>query len=172
MQTFNMDSDEHQKLYGDPEKIVHYMDYKENRVEDNSRYIPDLVPGILQPLEVLDNNPITDKVLSELDIEKIVSEAEACTKRIEDKQQKDMTHFAEPISSDVLQDYSKHKYTPSTKKKALWASRIFEQWKCIRNYKLKQQGTNLENIITKNLLTMEIAELSQVLSLFLMEISL
>ncbi len=80
-----------------------------------------------------------------------------------------MTYFAEPKSKNIVDDYSKHKFTPSMKK-ALWASHIFNQWKYIHNFKLKQQGTHLENLITQNLLTMDIPQLSTVLSLFLMEI--
>ncbi len=57
---------------------------------------------------------------------------------------------------------------PSTR--MMWAGRIFEQWKCIRNYKLKQQGTDLDRIISGSLLTLEIPELSEALSYFIMEI--
>ncbi len=57
-------------------------------MEDNSTYIPDLVPGMLQPLEVIEDDPLMDKALSELDIEKIVSEAELCTKNFEQQKEK------------------------------------------------------------------------------------
>ncbi len=40
------------KICGDPSKVIQYMDYTENPVPDNCRYILDLVPGLLQPLEV------------------------------------------------------------------------------------------------------------------------
>ena len=164
-----MDSDEHACLYGNPENIVQYMDYQDNAVPDNSTYIPDLVPGMLQPLEVIEEDVISDKDLSELDIEQIVQESEECMKNVHAQSVKQMSCFAEPVSAATASDFSK-KYAPSTKKKALWAGRIFEQWKCIRNFKLKQQGVHLEKLITKNLLTMEILELNEVLSIFLLEI--
>ncbi len=37
---------------GDPAKVIQYMDYQANPVKDNSSYVPDVVPGMLQPLEV------------------------------------------------------------------------------------------------------------------------
>ena len=64
------------KIYGDPEKVIHYMDYTETPAVDNSSYIPDLVPGMLQPLEVYEDDSVSDEVLSNLDIEAIVKEAE------------------------------------------------------------------------------------------------
>ncbi len=42
-----MNSEEDKHIYGDPDKVVQFMDYSENPVQDNSHYIPDLVPGIL-----------------------------------------------------------------------------------------------------------------------------
>lgn len=50
-----MNSEEHDQqiwLYGDPKNVIQYMDYQENPVPDNSHYVPELVPGVLQPLEV------------------------------------------------------------------------------------------------------------------------
>ncbi len=71
----------HKNLYGDPEKIIHYMDYT-NGQADNSWYVPDLVPGVLQLLEIneiIEPDPKTDELLSKLDIEKIVQDAEKMT---------------------------------------------------------------------------------------------
>ena len=163
-------AEEHQKLYGDPEKIVHYMDYTENPPVDNSRYIPDLVPGVLQPLKILDDDPVVDNLISKMDIEKIAQESEQLTAGVQEKVQKDMQCFPEPHNKELLVKYRKKKFAPSTKKKALWAARIFEQWKCICNYKIKQQGTNLDNMIMTILMNMDIPQMSDVLSFFLMEI--
>ena len=61
------------KVYGDPAKIVHYMDFSNEGPEaDNGSYIPDLVPGLLQLLEVYEDQEISDEILSNLDIESIV----------------------------------------------------------------------------------------------------
>ncbi len=60
------------KLMGDPAKVIHYMDYQANPVKDNLSYVPDLVPGKLQPLEVYDDDGISDEFLLNLDIESIV----------------------------------------------------------------------------------------------------
>ena len=70
-----MDSNEQEqnrRLYGDPEKIVHYMDYTNGQL-DNSQYVPDLVPGVLQPLEIneiMEPDLEMNELLSKLDIEK------------------------------------------------------------------------------------------------------
>ncbi len=77
--------------------------------------------------------------------------------------------FPALTEASVLQDFAKKKFAPSTKKKALWAGCIFEQWKCIRNYKLKQQD-KLDEVISTNLNNMEVKELNKVLSYFIMEI--
>ncbi len=122
------------RLYGDPEKIVKYLDYTETPEVDNSRYVPDLVPGILQPLEVneiMEEDPAFDKLLSTMDIEAIVSAAEESTKNVEQQVHKNLNHFPDPVSTDTLSEFSHRKFALSTKKKAMWAGRIFEQWKCI-----------------------------------------
>lgn len=159
------------KGYRDPAKVVQYIDFTENLQKDNSRYVPKLVPGVLQPLEVneiMDDDPAFDALLSNLDIEGIVQQAEKTTKDYESAIQKDYEYFLDPLKSSVLDEFSK-KFAPSTKKKALWAGRIFVQWKCIWNFKLKQNN-DLDNIITTNLINMEIAQLNEVLSYFVMEI--
>ncbi len=157
-------------LYGDLDKIVHYMDYQANPVQDNSRYVPDLVPGVLQPLEVLDEDPVLDEIMSEIDVEAIVKQAEECTADYQKSIEKDYHHFPKPSTEESLSDFTKKKYAPSTRKKALWARCIFEQWNYIHNFKIKQEGTNLEKLITGSLLTMDIPQLCEVLSYFILEI--
>ena len=61
-----MDSDhdnEQHRLYGHPDKVIQFMDYQENPVPDNSWYVPELVPGVLQPLEINEimEDPKTDE---------------------------------------------------------------------------------------------------------------
>ncbi len=154
----SMDNEDHDRLYGNPKNVIQYMDYQENPVPDNSRYIPELVPGILQPLEINEimEDPNTDEWLSNLDIEKIVKQAEESTKDVEEKIQKDMKRFPEPTKPDTLQEFSMHTFSAATCRKAQWASRIFDQWKCIRNFKLKQNNELPEKFIQGTLLNMEI----------------
>ena len=48
------------------------MDYTNGQL-DNSQYVPDLVPGVLQPLEInqiMEPDLEMDELLSKLDIEK------------------------------------------------------------------------------------------------------
>ena len=77
---FNIDKKEqHDQLYRDPVKILHYMDYSANPVADNSKYVPDLVPGMLQPLEIneiMEDDPTLDDMLKNLDIKLIIKSAE------------------------------------------------------------------------------------------------
>ena len=47
-----------------PGQIVQYLDLQS--LPDNSRYVPDLTKGELQPLEVMDEE-IPDEVLSQID---------------------------------------------------------------------------------------------------------
>ncbi len=70
--TVIMDKETHCKLYGDLEKVIQYMDYGANPVPDNLHYIPDLVPGVLQPLEVIEDDPEFDNLLQNLDVEAIM----------------------------------------------------------------------------------------------------
>ena len=58
---------------------------------DNSIYVPELVPGVLQPLEVNEimEDPKTDKWLLTLDIEKIVQQAEQSMKHLDVQQDLD-----------------------------------------------------------------------------------
>lgn len=133
-----MDENTHHQLNSDPDKIVQYIDYQSNPVPDNSHYIPDLVPGVLQPLEVIEEDPEFDSLLQNLDVEALVKEADDYTAKYEASIKKDYHHFPDPSDSTQLGDFSKRKYAPSMRKKVMWAGRIFEQWKCIQNYKLKQ----------------------------------
>ena len=83
----SQDSDMPKHLYRDPNKVIYYMDYEANPVPDNSRYIPELVLGMLQPLEINDimDDPKTDEWLASVDIENIVQQAKASTKDVEKK---------------------------------------------------------------------------------------
>ena len=161
-----MDKEKRNRLYGDPDKVIQYMDYSDNPPKDNS-YVLDLVPGVLQPLEVdeiMEEDPIADKLLSNLDIELIVKNAEQ-------QYEKQMKRFLEPSKSESLTEITKKQYAPSIKRKAYWAARIFDQWKCIWNYKVKQKLDHSEcELIQGTLLNMEINRLSEVLSFFLPEI--
>ncbi len=61
--------------------MVHYLDFSDNPQVDNSQYILELVPGILQLLEINEimDDPVMDNMLSMLDIEKLVQDAEKNT---------------------------------------------------------------------------------------------
>ena len=52
----------------------------------------------------------------------------------------------------------------------MWAGQIFDQWKCIRNYKLKVDSSLTYNEIKTSLINMEVDEMCQTLYLFVMEI--
>ncbi len=55
-------------------------------MQDNSSYVPDLVPGMLQPLEVneiMEDDPAVDDMLKNLDIESIVKSAEESVKNVD-----------------------------------------------------------------------------------------
>ncbi len=131
----DQNKEEQQRIYGDPAKIINYMDYQENPVQDNSRYVPELVPGVLQPLEINEimEDPNTDEWLSKVDIEKIVKEVEESTKHIDPEVSKDFNYFASPIKLDTMQGFKTCMFSASTRKKANWAGHIFEQWKYITN---------------------------------------
>lgn len=100
------------KLYGDPDKVIHYMDYTENPVKDNSSYLLDLVPGMLQPLEVYDDQEeiMSDKILSKLDIEAIVKQAEMFIGTVSmdsPDMEKQMNWFPDPSESAEVKHLSK-----------------------------------------------------------------
>ncbi len=73
----NLSKEDYERLYGKPENVVNYMDYT-NGQEDNSSYIPNLVPGMFQPLEELSDQE-TDEFLKTIDIEALVKQAEQST---------------------------------------------------------------------------------------------
>ncbi len=104
------------------------MDYQENPVADNSHYIPELVPGILQPLEINEimEDPKTDEWLSMVDIEAIVQQAEQSTSNLDPKVSKEMNHFPSPTKKQTLDEFKTCTFSASTRKKANWAACIFE----------------------------------------------
>ena len=61
---------------GTPGGIIEYLDYSDKR--DNSSYVPDLAKGMFQPVEMFDK----DLFLSQINLEKLVQEAEETTKNI------------------------------------------------------------------------------------------
>ncbi len=104
------------KLMGDPVKVIHYMDFQENPVKDNSLYIPDLVPGTLQPLEVYEEDGISNEILLKIDIEAIVKELEGMTGTSSDKKlDKQLKRFPEPTTKEDLSNAMKKSYAESTR---------------------------------------------------------
>lgn len=98
------------KIYGDPEKVIHFMDYTDTLQVDNSSYIPDLVPGMLQPLEVYEDDGISDEVLSNLDIKAIIKQAEismGMPSVDSPEMDKQLKQFPEPSDSSDVQRLSK-----------------------------------------------------------------
>ena len=61
-------------------------------------------------------------------------------------------------------------FNATTKKKAMWAAQIFNQWKCICNYKLKVDDSLKYSEIKSTLLNMNPKEMCETLYLFVMEI--
>ncbi len=59
---------------GTPGGIIEYLDFSEQK--DNGSYVPDLENGMLQPVEIFDK----DLLLSQIDLEKLLQEAENSTK--------------------------------------------------------------------------------------------
>ena len=98
----NLIPEEHVRIYGDPDKIIQFMDYTNGGPPDNSRYVPKLVPGILQPLEELSDTE-TDNFLSTIDIEALIKEAENSTGRLPPPPPpKDLNHFRNPIPQEKM----------------------------------------------------------------------
>ena len=92
-------------MYGDPDKIIHFMDYSNEPPRENCMYILDLVPGMLQPLEIVEDE-VPDEVLSSLDIEAIVKESELCTgTKSEDsaEMKQQLERFPEPTKNDEIE---------------------------------------------------------------------
>ncbi len=132
----DLSKEQYEQLYRKPEQVIEFMDYSND--QDNSRYIPNLMPGMLQPLEEL-SDVETDQFLSTIDIDALVKEAENSTGGIPNPvpAQKDLKCFGKPTSQEDLNKVTNHSFSTATKRKALWAACIFDQWKCIHNYKLK-----------------------------------
>ena len=80
-----------------------------------------------------------------------------------------LKRFPKPAQKDNLNKMTKKSYAESTRKKALWAAQISDQWKCICNFKIKQDPKKGE-LIQGTLLNLDIAPLCDFLCLFLMEI--
>ncbi len=76
---------------------------------------------------MIDEDPQLDSILSNLDVEALVKESENLTKDVDNQMEQQMSRFPKPSSDQVIEEYSKQKFAPSTRKKALWANRIFEQ---------------------------------------------
>ncbi len=68
----NLTKDQHEQIYGKPERIIEFMDYMDGGPPDNSCYIPNLVPSMLQPLEDISDGE--SDFLSTIDIEAIIKE--------------------------------------------------------------------------------------------------
>ena len=114
------EQDQNVHLYGDPAKVIQYMDYSDEKGKlDNAHYIPELVPGVLQPLEINEiiEDDQTDQLLANIDIEKIVQEAEAMTKDTDQQVQKQMQYFPDPLTKDSISDMSKRKFSALMKKR-------------------------------------------------------
>ncbi len=131
----NLTKEDHDRLYGKPENVVHFMDYT-NGQPDNGYYIPNLVPGVLQPLEEL-LDPETDKFLSTIEIEALVKEPENSTGGIPNNPilppaEKDLKYFGNITSAEMLKEVSNHSFSAVTKRKAMWAARIFDYGSAFR----------------------------------------
>ena len=166
----NLSPEERQHIYSNPQQVIQFMDYTDGGPLDNSRYIPKLVPGMLQPLEEFSDEE--DKYLLMIDIEAIVKEAEKTTGGLplQTPSEKDLKRFGEPISKEKRHDVCNKSFSTATKKKALWAGCIFDQWKCIWNYKLKADKSLNYSEIKTSLINMELDQMCDILCQFVMEI--
>ncbi len=75
-----------------------------------------------------------------------------------------------PVTKEQLQDATNKSFSAATKKKAMWAARIFDQWKCICNYKLKVDTSLLYPEINTSLVNMDLQQMCSTLCMFIMEI--
>ncbi len=123
----NLSPEERQCIYSNPQQVIQFMDYTNRGLPDNSRYVPKLVPGMLQPLEEFFDEE--DKYLSTINIEAIVKEAEKTTGGLppQTPSEKDLRRFGEPISKEKMHNVCNKSLSTATKKKALWAGHIFDQ---------------------------------------------
>ncbi len=158
----NLSPEERQCIYGKPDQVIQFMDYTDGGPLDNSRYVPKLVPGMLQLLEEFSEE---DKYLSTIDIEAIVKEAEKTTEGLppQTPSEKDLKRFGKPISKEKMHDVCNKSFSTTTKKKALWARYIFDQWKCIHNYKLKADKSLNYSEIKISLINMELDQMCDIL---------
>ena len=154
-----LSKEQYECLYGKEENVAQYMDYT-NGQPDNSHYIPNLVPGVLQPLEELSD--LGDEYLSTIDIEALVKQAEYSTGGIPQHHgpspapaEKDLKRFGSVTTDETFKEAMNRSFSIATKHKALWAVRIFDQWKCIQNYKLKADSSLTYPQITGTLVNME-----------------
>lgn len=164
----HLSKEDYEHLYGKPEQVVQYMDYSSGD-QDNSRHILNLVPSMLQPLEEI-SDAETDEFLSSIDIEALVKQAEDSTGGIPPPPDKDLKHFGSVTSEEEFKQVTNHSFSAATKWKALWAGCIFDQWKCICNYKLKVDKTLDYPEITRTLINMEVDVICEVLCKFVLKI--
>ncbi len=182
----NLSKEDYERLYGKPENVVNYMDYT-NGQEDNSSYIPILVPGMFQLLEELSDQE-TDEFLKTIDIEALVKQAEQSTGGLPPNHpvpnepavnhsgpnlvpaEKDLKRFSAPSMELDLKEVTNHSFSATTKRKALWAARIFDQWKCIWNYKLKVDKTLSYPEVHGTLVNMDLDVMCETLCMFVLEI--
>ncbi len=142
------------------------MDYTDGGPLDNSRYVPTLVPGMLQPLEELSDHDSDDFLLT-VNIEALVKEVEKTSGGLPDApkapSEKDLKCFAQPVMTEKMCDMTNKSFSAATKKKALWAAQIFDQWKCIHNYKLKVDSSLSYTEIRKALINTELDKMCETL---------
>ena len=86
-------------------RIVEYLDLQS--LPDNSSYVPDLTQGLLQPCEVFD--PEMDQLLTQLDVEEIVQNAEKLTQNLP-QQEDNSQRFGPPVSEEKIQSSSFKRY--------------------------------------------------------------
>ena len=144
--------------------MVQYIDYSSGQ-PDKSKYIPNLVPGILQPLkELLDAE--TDEFLSTI---ALVKEAEQSTGSLPPTHpapaDKDLKRFRTVTSEEELKQMTNRSFSAVIKRTALWAACIFDQWKCVLNYKLKADSSLTYPEIIGTLVNMDLQVMCDTLSL-------
>ena len=124
----------------------------------------------------------TDQLLSPVDIEALVKAAEESTGGLPPNHMplepapqppladKDMKRFGAPTTPNDLKQVTNHSFSAVTKRKVLWATRIFEQWKCILNYKLKVDKTLTYPELKGMLIHMDLDIMCETLCMFVLEI--
>ncbi len=84
--------------------------------------------------------------------------------------EKDLKHFGDITSAQTLKEVGNHSFSTATKRKVMWAARIFDQWKCIHNYKLKVDPSLTYPEITGTLMNVEVDTMCDTLCMFVLEI--